>query len=105
MTDEAFARAFENGAVGPADFDHVAFFDRKHEWVEMRLRARSPQTVTVGSLSLNVEFEAGEELRTEISAKFTRTRLENDFHAAGLRLDRWFTDPDALFALSLAARR
>ncbi|HEY1593177.1 MAG TPA: L-histidine N(alpha)-methyltransferase [Solirubrobacteraceae bacterium] len=89
----------------PADFDHVAFFDRKHEWVEMRLRARSPQTVTVGSLSLNVEFEAGEELRTEISAKFTRTRLENDFHAAGLRLDRWFTDPDALFALSLAARR
>jgi L-histidine N-alpha-methyltransferase len=89
----------------PADFDHVAFFDRKHEWVEMRLRARSPQTVTVGSLSLNVEFEAGEELRTEISAKFTRTRLENDFHAAGLRLDRWFTDPDSLFALSLAAPR
>jgi L-histidine N-alpha-methyltransferase len=89
----------------PAAFDHVAFFDRKHEWLEMRLRARTEQTVTVGSLGLSVEFGAGEELRTEISAKFTRERLEVDFHAAGLRLDRWFTDPDDLFALSLAARR
>ncbi len=89
----------------PEAFDHVAFFDTKHEWLEMRLRARTPQTVTVGSLGLNVEFAAGEELRTEISAKFTRERLEEDFEAAGLRLDRWFTDPDRLFALSLAARR
>ena len=89
----------------PDAFEHVAFFDRKHEWVEMRLRARTPQTVSVAGLGLNVEFEAGEELRTEISAKFTRPRLENDFHAAGLQLDRWFTDPDELFALSLVARR
>jgi L-histidine N-alpha-methyltransferase len=89
----------------PDAFDHVAFFDRKHEWVEMRLRARRAQTVLIGALGLNVEFEAGEELRTEISAKFTRPRLEADFHAAGLELDRWFTDPDERFALSLAARR
>src|SRR5947209_8033734 len=74
----------------PEAFDHVAFFDRKHEWVEMRLRARSPQTVRVDALGLDVEFDAGEELRTEISAKFTRRRLEADFHAAGLRLERWF---------------
>ena len=89
----------------PDAFEHVAFFDRKHEWIEMRLRAQSPQSVRVASLGLNVEFEAGEELRTEISAKFTRGRLEGDLHAAGMRLDRWFTDPDGLFALSLAARR
>jgi L-histidine Nalpha-methyltransferase len=89
----------------PEAFDHIAFFDRKHEWVEMRLRARSPQTVRVNALGFDVEFDAGEELRTEISAKFTRPRLEADFHAAGLRLERWFTDPDGLFALSLAARR
>jgi len=89
----------------PDAFDHVAFFDRKHEWVEMRLRARSAQTVRVAALGLSVEFEAGEELRTEISAKFTRPRLEADFGAAGLGLEQWFTDPDGLFALSLAARR
>ncbi len=86
----------------PDEFDHVAFFDRQHEWVEMRLRARRPQNVLIGKLGLRVQFAPGEELRTEISAKFTRGRLEADFHAAGLALERWYTDPEALFALSLA---
>ena len=89
----------------PEAFDHVAFFDRKHEWLEMRLRARTAQTVHVSGLGISVEFEAGEELRTEISAKFTRPRLEADFRAAGLALEHWFTDPDGLFALTLAGRR
>jgi L-histidine N-alpha-methyltransferase len=88
----------------PDGFDHVAFFDRRHEWIEMRLRAQRPCTVLISDLGLRVDFAAGEELRTEISAKFTRARLEADFAAAGLRLDRWYTDDDALFALSLAAR-
>jgi L-histidine Nalpha-methyltransferase len=88
----------------PEAFDHVAFFDRRHEWVEMRLRSRRPCSVLIGELGLRVEFAAGEELRTEISAKFTRPRVEGDFEAAGLRLDGWYTDPDGLFALSLGAR-
>jgi L-histidine N-alpha-methyltransferase len=89
----------------PEAFEHIAFFDRRHEWVEMRLRATRPCSVLIGDLGLRVEFAAGEELRTEISAKFTRTRLEADFEASGLQLDRWYTDRDGLFALSLAARR
>jgi len=88
----------------PEAFDHIAFFDRRHEWVEMRLRARRPCSVLVGDLGLRVEFAAGEELRTEISAKFTQARVEADFAAAGLELSEWFTDPDELFALSLGAR-
>jgi L-histidine Nalpha-methyltransferase len=60
--------------------------------------------VLIGDLGLRVDFAAGEELRTEISAKFTRARVEADFDAAGLKLDRWYSDPDGLFALSLAAR-
>ena len=89
----------------PEAFEHIAFFDRKHEWIEMRLRSQRPCSVLVGDLGLRVDFAAGEELRTEISAKFTRARVEEDFHAAGLELDAWYTDPDELFALSLAARR
>jgi L-histidine N-alpha-methyltransferase len=95
----------ELGANFPTEqFEHVAFFDFKHEWIEMRLRAREACSVMIEDLGMSVEFDAGEELRTEISAKFTRKRLEADFAAAGLALEDWFTDPDELFALSLAAR-
>jgi L-histidine N-alpha-methyltransferase len=88
----------------PDWFEHVAFFDRRHEWLEMRLRAQRPCTVLIADVGLRVDFAAGEELRTEISAKFTQRRLQQDFAAAGLRLDGWFVDADDRFALSLAAR-
>jgi L-histidine Nalpha-methyltransferase len=88
----------------PESFDHVAFFDTRNEWIEMRLRAQRPCSVLISDLGLRVEFAAGEELRTEISAKFTRDRLQSDFAAAGLRLDVWFVDDEQQFALSLAAR-
>ena len=56
----------------PEAFEHIAFFDRQREWVEMRLRAQRPCSVLIEAIGLRVEFAAGEELRTEISAKFTR---------------------------------
>jgi L-histidine Nalpha-methyltransferase len=89
----------------PDAFDHIAFYDRDREWVEMRLRARRAQSVLVAALGLRVSFAAGEELRTEISAKFSRARIEADFAAAGLALEDWYTDPKDLFAVSLAAPR
>jgi L-histidine N-alpha-methyltransferase len=89
----------------PDDFDHVALFDPHNQWIEMRLRARRAHTTLVRDLDLPVHFDAGEELRTEISAKFTPERLEGDLSAAGLELVRWLTDPDGLFALSLARIR
>jgi L-histidine Nalpha-methyltransferase len=85
-------------------FEHVAFFDPDREWIEMRLRARRACHVRIGALDLEVDFDRGEELRTEISAKFTRDRLKADYAAAGLELAEWFTDDEALFALSLASR-
>ena len=86
----------------PEDFDHIALFDSKHEWIEMRLRARREHTTMVRALDLAVHFRAGEEVRTEISAKFTPQRLEGDLAAAGLELVRWLTDPEELFALTLS---
>jgi len=86
----------------PALFDHVAFFDPEHEWIEMRLRARRACRVRIPRLGLDVRFRRGEEMRTEISAKFTWARLHDDHAAAGLELRRWFTDPDEQFAVTLA---
>jgi L-histidine N-alpha-methyltransferase len=88
----------------PADFEHVACFDRENEWIEMRLRSRREHTVTVRALELPVHFAEGEEMRTEISAKFTRARVDADLAEAGLELVQWLTDPQEQFALTLSAR-
>ncbi len=93
-----------------ADFDlggfgHVAHWDSEHEWVEMRLRSTSAQRVRVAALDLDVVFAPGEEIRTEISAKFHREDLEAELAAAGLELRRWWTDPKDDYALSLSFRR
>ena len=83
-------------------FDHIAVFDTEHEWIEMRLRSTRPQTVHVQALDLDVSFAAGEEMRTEVSAKFSRDRVERELGDAGMELVEWWTDPDADFALTLA---
>jgi L-histidine Nalpha-methyltransferase len=85
-------------------FEHVAFFDREREWIEMRLRAERRMDVHIGDLGLDVAFAPREELRTEISAKFTIERLGADLTAAGLELRDVLADPEELFALSLSAR-
>ncbi|OEJ23916.1 dimethylhistidine N-methyltransferase [Streptomyces agglomeratus] len=86
----------------PDDFDHVAVWDRGHEWIEMRLRARTDVTVKIRELDLAVSFEAGEEIRTEISAKFRRDGVRRELAGAGLDLREWWTDEAERFALSLA---
>jgi L-histidine N-alpha-methyltransferase len=86
----------------PEDFDYIARFDPQHEWIEMRLRSRRDHTTMVRALDLPVHFLAGEEMRTEISVKFTPERLQGDLLAVGLELVRWLTDPDELFALTLS---
>ena len=86
----------------PDAFEHVALWDARHEWIEMRLRSVRAQTVRVAALDLDVSFEEGEEMRTEISAKFRRESVTAELAEAGLRLTHWWTDPAGDFALSLS---
>jgi L-histidine N-alpha-methyltransferase len=83
-------------------FEHVALWDTVNEWIEMRLRAIAAQQVTIGGLGLTVDFAAGEELRTEISAKFRREGLEAELVAAGFEPFDWWTDRAGDFALTMA---
>ncbi|MGI5404392.1 L-histidine N(alpha)-methyltransferase [Streptomyces sp. CA-135486] len=95
--------ARELGAdVDPDDFDHVALWDREEEWIEMRLRARSALTVKIPELDLAVPFEAGEEMRTEVSAKFRQEGVRSELACAELELTNWWTDTEGRFALCLA---
>ncbi|MEV5080428.1 L-histidine N(alpha)-methyltransferase [Streptomyces sp. NPDC093064] len=89
----------------PDAFDHVALWDTTNEWIEMRLRSRTAQTVKVPALDLAVHFAAGEELRTEVSAKFRKDRVSAELATAGLELERWWTDGEERFALSLSVVR
>ncbi|MFF9031065.1 L-histidine N(alpha)-methyltransferase [Streptomyces iakyrus] len=89
----------------PAAFDHVALWDAGHEWIEMRLRSRTAQTVKVPALGLAVDFAAGEEMRTEVSAKFRQEGVRTELSAAGLELAHWWTDDAGRFALSLSVAR
>ncbi|WP_405920612.1 L-histidine N(alpha)-methyltransferase [Streptomyces longwoodensis] len=86
-------------------FDHVALWDAEQEWIEMRLRSRTAQTVKVPALGLAVDFAAGEELRTEVSAKFRQDGVRAELAEAGLELTHWWTDTEGRFALSLSTVR
>jgi L-histidine N-alpha-methyltransferase len=83
------------------DFEHVAIWDPENEWIEMRLRAVRDVLVGVPALELAVAFDAGEEMRTEISAKFRRQGLAAELAAAGFDAAGWWTDAEGRFSLSL----
>jgi L-histidine N-alpha-methyltransferase len=87
----------------PECFEHVAFFDEANSWIEMRLRANGAQDVRVEGADMTVTFRDGEEMRTEISAKFTREAVEDELAAAGLHLDGFLTDKRTLFGVALAS--
>ncbi|MEU7322562.1 L-histidine N(alpha)-methyltransferase [Streptomyces griseoviridis] len=88
-------------------FEHVALWDAavEREWIEMRLRSRIEQTVKIPALQLAVDFAAGEDLRTEISAKFRPAGVAGELTAAGMELERFLTSPNHAYALTLAVPR
>jgi L-histidine Nalpha-methyltransferase len=88
----------------PAAFDHVAFYDRDNAWIEMRLRALRACRVRVPGAGLDLHYSRGDEIRTEISCKYTRASLEGRLAGTGLTLARWFTDAEQLFALAVLRR-
>ncbi|GAA0389587.1 L-histidine N(alpha)-methyltransferase [Microbispora corallina] len=89
----------------PDAFAHVALYDEDHEWIEMRLRATRPMRVTIRALGLPVSFEDGEEMRTEISAKFRPEGIADELDRAGFTVLRFFTDTAGDFGLTLAGLR
>jgi L-histidine N-alpha-methyltransferase len=85
-------------------FEHVARYDAEAERMDIRLRSLADQDVRIDDLDLELSFAAGEEMRTEISTKFTRERLESVYTGSGLELCGWFTDAAGDYALSLARK-
>ena len=89
----------------PEAFAHVAFYDRERAWIEMRLRATRDMRVRIPGAGVEMDLRAGDEIRTELSCKYTRKSFEALVEGTGLRLTRWFTDPERLFASALLRRQ
>jgi L-histidine Nalpha-methyltransferase len=83
-------------------FEHVAVWDGGNEWIEMRLASLHRQVVTVPAVGLTVEFAEGEQMRTEVSAKFREAGVRAELARAGFRMRSWWTDPAGQFGLSLS---
>jgi L-histidine Nalpha-methyltransferase len=84
-------------------FEHVAVFEPALSRIEMRLRSKAAQRVSIAGAGLEVSFDAGEEILTEISTKFTLDALGRELATAGMELEAFFTDPAGLFGLILAS--
>ena len=83
----------------PYLFDHMAFFNRDKERIEMHLKARKDMSVEIKDLDLTVEFKEGETIQTEICRKFSRESAERMVSETGLSIVEWFTDPKKWFSL------
>lgn len=90
------------GNLDPERFEHQAIYDDRRQWVEMRLCAYEAHAARVDAIDLDVSFDQGEHIRTEISCKFTEDRLAHEYSRAGLEMLDVYTDSEGLFALSLA---
>lgn len=88
----------------PDAFEHVARWNAEDERIEMWLRSNHVQRVSVEALDLTVDFDAGEEMLTEVSCKFRREGVAAELAAAGLTLTQWWTDTNGDFGLSLAVK-
>lgn len=86
----------------PERFTHVAVWDDEQRWIEMRLRAEAAMAVKLPAIDMVVELAAGEEIRTEISTKFTPRQVADELAAAGMEAVGTWTDPPGDYLLTLA---
>lgn len=90
-----------DGDIPVEAFEHVTRFDHQFSCMSQSLRAKHQVVADVKALDLAVTFEEGEEVHTEVSCKFTRQGIEEEFAAAGMELEAWMTDSDGYYALAL----
>ncbi len=90
------------GDFEPDRFRHVALWNEDEQWIEMRLRSEVATEVFLAGADITVRFDEGEDLLTEISAKFTPERIEGELGAAGFVVDGMWGASDGEFLLTLA---
>lgn len=93
------------GDFDPELFRHKAIWNADAHRIEMWLIAEADQEVRLEELDLDLRVRRGEEMLTEISTKYDRDLATGLLNDSGYDLDRWYSDPNDLFALCLAVKR
>jgi len=82
-------------------FEHLALFNSHARSVEMHLRSKCAQTVTVGAAGFSVRFQEGETIWTESSHKYAKDEIFEMAKDTGFRCDAQWIDREWSFAESL----
>ena len=85
-------------------FEYVVRWDAHAEVIEMALRSLGAQDVVINSLGLSVHFDDGEEILTEVSAKFHPAGVIEELALAGFDIVRQWEDDAGDFAVTLARK-
>lgn len=93
-----------DGDFEPDAFGYVPFWDSRMQRMDLRLRSEVPQRVRLRGADVELDLAAGEEIRMEISTKFTRERIAAELSAVGLEIAEQWTDPAGDFAVTLAMK-
>lgn len=86
----------------PAQFKHEARWNENKRWIEMWLISQVDQEVLIPACDLIIHFPVGDEIRTEISTKFTTEQITEELAAVGLTVMASWTDPNNDFLLTLS---
>lgn len=86
-------------------FEHTAIFNDATSSIEMHLRAKHAQTVTVAGSGIIIDFRAGETIWTESSHKYTREGVSALAVASGFEIQQQWIDEEWPFANSLLIAR
>jgi dimethylhistidine N-methyltransferase len=81
-----------------SQFEHVAMINPEARSVEMHLRSKSRQTVSIPMAELLVEFQEGETIWTESSHKYSAEEVFRIASAAGFECEAQWIDEEWPFA-------
>ena len=93
------------GDFDVAQFEHVAFYNKQLNQIEMHLRSVTNQVVHLNALNFRAEFETGETIHSEVSRKFDLQQIQDQLRSHHLETVNVWTDPHQWFGVILAQHR
>ncbi len=89
----------------PDHFDHMAFYNRDYNRIEMHLKANCDASIKLRSLDMKVDIKKGETIHTENSRKFTEECIRDLALQAELSIQNCYSDADGWFSLAIMTRK